>query len=87
MYWGVQAEEKKQDLHNNNLLLTRIIIKKTQQQNNSQQATVFLTKVSNIYVTSNSAGVTLLPHTTNRMQIVPSHWTTSGNFLVITHTL
>jgi hypothetical protein len=28
MYWGVQAQEKKQDLHNNNLLLARIIIKK-----------------------------------------------------------
>jgi hypothetical protein len=84
MYWGVQAEEKKQNLHNNNLLLARIIIEKTQQKN-SQQATVSLTKVSNVYVTSNSAGGTRLPHTITHMQIVPHHWTTSGNFLVTTH--
>jgi hypothetical protein len=87
MYWSVQAEKKKQDLHNNNLLLARIIIEKTEQQKNSQQATVFLTKVSNVYVASNSAGVTRLPHTITRMQVFPHHWTTSGNFLVTTHAL
>jgi hypothetical protein len=28
MYWGVQAEEKKQDLHNNSLLAARTVIGK-----------------------------------------------------------
>jgi hypothetical protein len=70
MYWGVQAEEKTQDLQNNNLLLSKNNNRKIQQQKNSQQATVFLTKVSNVYVTSNSACVTRLPHTITRVQIV-----------------
>jgi hypothetical protein len=80
-----RRREKKQDPHNNNLLLARIIIKGTQLQKISQQATVFLTKVSNIFVTSNSGGVTRLPHTITRMQIVPHRRTSSGNFLVTTH--
>jgi hypothetical protein len=77
MYWGVEAREKS-TISTITIYCYEEIIKNTQQQN-SQQATVFLTTVRNVYVISNSAGVTHLLNTVTIMTIVPHHRTTRAD--------
>jgi carbohydrate-binding DOMON domain-containing protein len=81
MYWGVPSRREKARSQQQQFTNS----KNKKQNKRTLNKPLFFLKVSNVYVTSDSASVTCIPYTITRMQIVTLHRTTSGNFLVITH--